>query len=498
MKSCRFIAIVALAVINWPSNQARGQFEELAARVPDTANALALFNVDKIAAGDQALRADLKQEYEESFRAGRVLLPPGASRCIAAAQLDFGSMQPLWELTLVDYKQEPNLSLIARQHGGQIESISGAPSISILADLYLVQLGPKRLASLSPVGRQEVSRWLKRTASKKDMTLSPYLEQALHYSQQEADIILAIDLEDAVDPARIRQSLTDSPTLRSRRLDADRVAEVLTQIQGLMLGIRSGKETRGKLRVDFRSDASLLGDAAKPLLLELLSKTGAMIADFKDWTAVVEKQRITLEGVLSPSGLRRVTSLVEPQSYAMNAAKPAGDASAAVPAKPAPVKTAEEKRGEKVANTSEQAHASKQYFGSIQALLDDLNADVKSAVTIGQAGVWMQKYAKRVDRLPVLNVDPDALNYGAYISQQLLAASSAVKGIGIESGKRRSAVWDSGYNYYDQFVAAPARRQVNAEARAAGATSATDIMQEIYKASGDVRRTLSQRYMLEF
>ncbi len=80
----------------------------------------------------------------------------------------------------------------------------------------------------------------------------------------------------------------------------------------------------------------------------------------------------------------------------------------------------------------------------------------------------------------------------------MLAASSAVKGIGIESGKRRSAVWDSGYNYYDQFVAAPARRQVNAEARAAGATSATDIMQEIYKASGDVRRTLSQRYMLEF
>lgn len=493
MKSCRFVAIAALIAIHWPLGQVRGQFEELAARVPDTANALALFNVDKIAAGDQALRADLKQEYEESFRAGRVLLPPGATRCIAAAQLDFGSMQPLWELTLVDYKQEPDLSLIARQHGGQIESISAAPSISILADLYLVQLGPKRLASLSPLGRQEVSRWIKRTAGKKDATLSPYLENALHYSQQEADIILAIDLEDAIDPERIRQSLIDSPTLRSRRLDADRVAETLTQIEGLMLGIRSGKETRGKLRVDFRSDASLLGDAAKPLLLELLSKTGAMIADFKDWTAVVEKQRITLEGVLSPNGLRRVTSLVEPQSYAMNATGSAGEAPAAAPAKPAG-----EKRGEKSANTSEQAHASKQYFRSIQALLDDLNADVKSSVTIGQAGVWMQKYATRIDRLPVLNVDPDALNYGAYVSQQLLAASSAVKGIGIESGARRSAVWDSGYNYYDQFAAAPARRQVNAEARAAGATSATDIMQEIYKASGDVRRTLSQRYMLEF
>jgi hypothetical protein len=327
----------------------------------------------------------------------------------------------------------------------------------------------------------------------------------LQYEEGGSDIIVALDLEDAVGADRIRKVLAASPTIKARKLDVEQVAKLLEGIQGLMLAVRTGEQTNGKLRVDFRGDASILGDAAKPLLLELLSKTGAMIDDFSSWTAVVEKRRVSLAGPLSPSGLRRVTSILEPSSFAMHEAGPSAgsssgpaagsssDGATAKPPKPSPGT-----KLEKTPSSSEAALASKQYFRSIQTLLDDLHADVKSSVTIGQSGVWMQKYAQRINRLPELNVDHDALNYGAYVSQELLDASAAVKGVGIKSGARRSAVYDSGYEYYDRFGAAAARRQVNAEARAAGATSAVDIMNEITKASGQVRRTLTERYMMEF
>ncbi|HUY91839.1 MAG TPA: hypothetical protein VMV10_24070 [Pirellulales bacterium] len=493
MNPSRTVAIGLLAIPILLSVQARGQFPELAARVPETANALALFNVAQVGERNQALRANWRSEYEKSFRAGRVFLPPGASRCVASAQLDIGSLQPLWEITLVDYEQEPDLAQIAAQHHSQIESVAGAPIVSLRDDLSLVQLGANRLAALSPGRRQEASRWIKRTANKKNVTLSPYLQSALHYEEQGSDIILAIDLEDAVDTEQIRQGLVDSPTIKEHRLDVKQVVELLKGVRGLMLGVRMGDETHGKLRIDFRGDPTFLGDAAKPLLLELLSKTGAKVADLGNWTAVVEKQRVSLKGTLSPNGLRRITSLVEPRSMAMNAAGPPAADTAANSAKPS-----SETKLDKPVSSSETVQSSKQYFRSIQTLLDDLNADVKSSVTIGQAGVWLQKYAKRIDCLPSLNVDPDALNYGAYVSQELREASAAVKGVGITSGARRSAIYDSGNRYFDRYNSDAVRRQVNAEARAAGATSAVDIMNEIYKASGDVRRTMSERYKIEF
>jgi hypothetical protein len=488
----RSLALALLAILSLLPTQSRGQFEELAARVPDTANVLALFDVAQAGEANPTLRAKGRAEREKLYRAGEVYLPPGAKHCVAAAQLAIGSLQPLWEITLVDYEQEPDLSLIAARNHSQIESVAGAPIVSIRDDLSLVQLGPNRLAALSPGSRQEISRWLKRTANKKDVTLSPYLQGALRYAGQGGAIILALDLEDAVDPEQIRQSIVGSPTIREHRLDVDRVTALLKGVAGLMLGIQPGDEARGRLYVDFRSDPTFLGDAAKPLLLELLAKTGANVADMGDWTAVVEKQRVTLEGVLSPNGLRRITSLLEPHSTAMNSTSRPADETADS------AKPAADSKLDKSAGSSEIAHASKKYFRSIQTLLDDLNADVKNSVTIGQAGVWLQKYAQRIDRLPSLNVDPDILNYGAYVSQELREASAAVKGIGITSGARRSAIYDSGYQYYDRFQSDAARRQVNAEARAAGATSAVDIMNEIYKASGEVRRTMTERYKIEF
>lgn len=493
MKLYPTVAMAVFTTLGLLPPQAQGEFKELAARVPDTANVIALFNVNRALQRQGTSSANWRAEYEDAFRAGRVFLPPGASRCAAAAQLEMGTLQPLWEITLVDYEHEPDLTRIAAQNQTRVEIVAGAPAVFLRDDLCLVQLGPRRLAAFSPGNRQEIARWIKRTADKKEVTLSPYLQSALQYEEQGADVILAIDFEDAVDPQLIRQSLLDSPTVRESRLDVDRVAELLKSAQGLLFGIRMGDKNQGKLRIDFRGDPSFLGEAAQPLLAELVSKFGAKIADLGEWTAVVERQRVSLSGPLSPGGLRRITSLVEPRSAAIQTAAPAQATAGAKTAKPPA-----DSKLDKAAGGSEVAYASRQYFRSIQTLLDDLHADVKNSVTIAQSGVWMQKYARQIDGLPTLNVDPDALNYGAYVSLELREASAAVKGIGITSAARRSAIYDSGYSYYDRNYTDAARRQVNAEARAAGATSAVDIMNEIDKAAGNVRRTMTERYKIEF
>lgn len=53
------------------------------------------------------------------------------------------------------------------------------------------------------------------------------------------------------------------------------------------------------------------------------------------------------------------------------------------------------------------------------------------ARTIGQIGQWCGNYAKRIDHLPILNVDPQMRQYGQYVAQQLRNASMAIKSYGI-------------------------------------------------------------------
>ena len=72
-----------------------------------------------------------------------------------------------------------------------------------------------------------------------------------------------------------------------------------------------------------------------------------------------------------------------------------------------------------------------QYFKSIERILKDLRGHKGEARSIGQFGVWFNNYANKIDRLPILNVDEQMLQYGQYVTQQLRNASMVIKGHGV-------------------------------------------------------------------
>ena len=167
------------------------------------------------------------------------------------------------------------------------------------------------------------------------------------------------------------------------------------------------------------------------------------------------------------------------------------------------------------------ANASLRYFNSVTSLLDDLRAETRTAKTIATVGLWLDKYARKIDRLPILNVDGDLLDYGDYVSRQMRAAGGAVKQIGIRSAAQEASIYPTfqshgryrGYGGYDHYgdyrsysgdwyaetknVAAE-RRAVRAKERATGASSAIAIMTEVSQATVKIRRTMTERYRIEF
>jgi hypothetical protein len=311
---------------------------------------------------------------------------------------------------------------------------------------------------------------------------------------------MAIDLADALNPDKVSEAISQSNVLRSKSADHDAVANVITGIRGMPLGVRVTKRVYGVLRIDFDRDATVLADVAKPLLLEVLGEAGASIDEFAEWNVKVNERRVALDGELTQSGLRRLFSFLEIDSTVVDAAADSNRLKA------------------DAMEPSVDPYASLEYFQSIARYLNDLKQE-RGASSYYTIAVWFDKYARRIDRLPILHVDKDLVDYGARTVSQLRNCVEAIRGSGIRSGTRSAQVTSgdvgydgNGYAPYALFSNASAasraeaqvgaveqeRRAIRAQEQGQSSTDVRAIIHQIQEDSSNIRRQMTERYNIEF
>ena len=85
------------------------------------------------------------------------------------------------------------------------------------------------------------------------------------------------------------------------------------------------------------------------------------------------------------------------------------------------------------------AVASQTYFQSVSALLGAVYEHPRSSI-------WMRKTASRIDRQPIINVDPDLLAYSGQVSVLLRLVAATLSEGRFEAEARITAIPpDSGY-----------------------------------------------------
>jgi hypothetical protein len=302
------------------------------------------------------------------------------------------------------------------------------------------------------------------------------------------EIIMAIDLADALNRDRIQSALTNSDVLKKSSVDVAAATDTIASIQGATLGARVTRRVYGALKIDFAGDTAPIASVAKPLLLEVLDEAGAAISDFNTWNVTVAPRRVSIEGELSASGLRRLFSFLE-----LDATAVASDGGASAPS------------GSQAA--APEAAKSLQYFQSIQRHLNDLKQE-DGARSYGTIALWFDKYARRIERLPILGVDKDLVDYGQFVVQRLRDSVDAIRGVGIRSGAQTASVsgysdyyvFDSAMNYARSEVSAAEeqRRAIRASERAQGTSDARSMMRVISDKTSAVRRQMTERYGIEF
>ncbi|MDG2384716.1 MAG: hypothetical protein P8N76_23815 [Pirellulaceae bacterium] len=496
---CLRLSSVAL-LVGLCATTANAQFSDLIRRVPPGANAVVAVNLQKALASPLASKENWKQDRQKAFEAGMIAMPPSADQLLLAAQMDLQFMQPMWEVTLLNVNRKASMPEIATRWGGTIDNFNGRSAVMLPHDAYIVGFGESMVGSMSPGNRQTVGRWLRQIDSNQGGRLSPYLNKAVNYANKGGTpIIMALDLQDVISPEVVKTRVKQSDFFKQATIDLDKLAKTLASAQGVTLGITIKDRVFGKLKVDFGEDASVLNGIFKPLVLDVLATHSASINEFSDWKPVVKGKTASIEGYLDRSGMRRLLSFI--------------DSPAALGTPQGPISSGQDTEALKISS-------SQQYFKSITTLLDDLQQDTKSgqAKTMGQVGAWLDRYSRKIDKLPMLNVDPELLDYSAYVSDTLRQASDSLKSIAGRSRVRElnSTEYTDRYAYrggrwgaygayggvasstYDRYGTQQARTAARTEERVSGTANARDIMRGVESATTDVRRKMVKKYNAEF
>lgn len=497
------------------ASSAFGQFGDLVGHLPDDSNTLVLFNVEAILASPLAQKGKWREQNENMFAAGLLLVPPQATRFVMASQMDIELMEPHWHAAVMELSQEPSMLTATERYGGNVDEIEGRDAAVLPNNTYVIKFGKAIAGTMFPADRQKVTRWVQEVYSGSGRKpLGEYLTEAEGYADKAGTpIILAIELQHVISPKFIRGRLGSMKSLEGKTIDLDQLASVLASIRGITLGVTITDQVFGGLKVDFEQDVSVMRDVAKPLLLEILANHGAMIQEFNDWTVEVGGKEILLKGPLYPSGTQRICSVL--------------DAPAALHPVEQPASTGDGQTAQSLV-----ARSTQQYFKMIGQLVTDLRSDYHKdeTITSGLIAMWYKKYASKIDALPILHVDPEMVQFGADVANALRQSQDAMQGVGTRSAMRitnkpDAAVYDvaavsgarvgvgprggwgaqGGYAYryaYDPKASlrleGEQESKIRTQERIRGYGSANQIMQSVETAMANMRRTMTEKYNVEF
>ncbi|MFO0902149.1 MAG: hypothetical protein U0939_04065 [Pirellulales bacterium] len=412
----------ALAVLG--GSTASAQFEQLIGRVPKDANALVLVNGGKIFASPAAEKGRWAADREKMYEAGLAFLPPKAEAGLMAAKIDLQLMIPNWELSLFQLDHKATAEDIATFTGGKLDKLVSTPVVATPTDAYIVPLPQNVVGLMIPADRQVTGRWIRDYSSEQPLELSPYLQEAYSFAKDNGTpVIMALDLLDIVAPDHIRDAIVKSEIMKGESDEAiDAAAKTIASVRGVMFGITLKDKMFGKVRVDFGEDAAPLAKHGKQLLLRALARHGAEIDEFANWEAKVSGRQLELEGFLDRSGAMRISMLFH-RPVAVSRSQIATSA-------PRPMKTKEQLVLE----------SSQTYYKKVNDLLRDLKVDSRELTTLGNAALWMDKYANRIDQLPVLNVDEELVQFGSMAANTLRNASGSLRQGLVSAGQASRAV----------------------------------------------------------
>ncbi len=469
-----------------------GQFESLTKWLPDSTNSIVLVQPKRIFDSELSKTRGWRKDQLQAFKSGAAFFHPETQYLIIGAELDMETMSPHWKVSLITRRGTPiNIGTISEKIGGLIDSVSGRDAVALPNDTFVIKIDDQTVAAMTPANRQATSRWLD-SRGKAPSQLTPYIQKAIGFADKNADVIMAMDLANVISETEITKRLQMGGVISGAAVPA--MAKVLATIQGLTLGITVRDKIFGSIKIDFTENTGPLSAQGKQLLIDVLQRRGTMIDDLQNWDFEANGTQVRLSGPLTDSGFRDILSLVR-HSIEHDLVYSTGQ------------ETADPGNAQQQMATS-----SKQYFNKVEAIFQDMRSKSdKSLVTYAK---WFERYAEEIDHMSMLNVDPDVAKFGMYVSQSFRDTAGTLRGASLDkkaalagtadefSGGRFGA-YDSywggyGGSYYYMNDRSRERRSIGTQYDVEGEKKARDLLGEVVQTMSELRRSMSEKYQINF
>jgi hypothetical protein len=488
---------VAVGMLSLAATQVRAEVPtKLLPWVPADANAVVVIDVESLFHTPLATRENWRKQAGDRFANQEISVPPEARKVVMASQLDLGGgLQPVWELGIMDVERTPSFALIARREGGHLDTIAGHSAVTLPGGRSGVELDSGVILVTSQPNRQVISRWV--SSAKKDAgRMSQFLMKGLEQADSKSHLIVAVDLADSATAAPIRELLTKFEPLKGKTADQADIADILASVKGVVLTVRVTDKREGSLQIDFAKPTAIIQPVAKPLVEEII-ETLQISLDLDNWTATASGMTLTMKGEFSQADLRKIVSLFAASPATHDVRESSGDSGSPTPRSAETLK----------------AEASQKYFHSVKGLLDDLRKTLGKTQRDNQL-VWMERYARKIDDLPMKDVDKDLLTFGGNVSSSLRYQAQAARVSYLRSGVRTAQpVYQNysygagavgpygtygGYSFAGTVQVSPDFGQIRTEERANAAQVKVSEMKQIEDGLVQIRRAMTERYNVEF
>lgn len=145
-------------------------------------------------------------------------------------------------------------------------------------------------------------------------------------------------------------------------------------------------------------------------------------------------------------------------------------------------------------------YAAKVYFKKVSDFIDHLRSNTSDASTFGAIALWYDSYARKIDQLPVVGVDPELVAYSQRTVNLMRQASSLIKNANNKKLVRLVSVepqyvtdiW--GVTYRDYAAENDAKRAIRREETSNAGTSVGQILQLIEADTASTRQRMSLKY----
>ncbi len=408
-------------VVSWCSViSAADTVESLTRYLPPESNGLAIVRVAQLQASPRGVREQWSQ-HASRFLAGADTIPHWVEAFAMGVEFQLGKGGG-WSAAVVPLPAAISFDAVAKQEGATVQALGGAPAAYARGSYYL-EVSPRILGVMSPASRLDAARWARYVQSSETSALTPYLQQVAKLPDQ---IVLALDMQDMLDPQVVAQRLESSPSLKG---DAELIAamrKAISSLAGIAFRANIQEETVAQISFDFSEPLPDAATVLRDVFLEVLSEEQMVLEEIRSSSATIRGNSLVLTMKLSDVSLRRIMSLVlSPHPRSASPTPPVNQ----------PPET------DAAAAADQRKRLNRSYYASINRTLKDLQRQPHlSRNRVAETAGWLDRAAQKINNMSIQGIDPELTKYASTVTSKLLAIASSLQGMAVSVNAAQSTL----------------------------------------------------------